>query len=64
MTMPSERDRRLLDEIEAVLRTSDPRLDQALRTFRLRRRWPLVWATAGFLAGAAGAGAAFAGWFA
>lgn len=62
MTMPSERDRRLLDEIEAVLRASDPGLDQALRTFRLRRRWPLVWLTAGCLAAAAGASAAFAGW--
>jgi hypothetical protein len=35
--MPSEHERRRLEEIEAALRASDPGLDRALRTFRPRR---------------------------
>jgi hypothetical protein len=37
MRIPSEHERRRLDEIEAALRASDPGLDRALRTFRPRR---------------------------
>lgn len=55
MTMPSEYDRRQLDEIEAALRMSDPELDRALRTFRPRRAWPLMCLIAGWVV-AAGAG--------
>jgi fatty acid desaturase len=39
MKMPSEHERRRLEEIEAALRASDPGLDRALRTFRPRRTW-------------------------
>jgi hypothetical protein len=43
VTMPSDYDRRRLDEIEAALRASDPGLDRALRTFRPpRRTWPSI----------------------
>jgi hypothetical protein len=35
--MPSDYERRRLEEIEAALRVSDPGLDRALRTFRPRR---------------------------
>ncbi|HZM74975.1 MAG TPA: DUF3040 domain-containing protein [Candidatus Limnocylindrales bacterium] len=42
MKMPSEHERRRLDEIEAALRASDPGLDRALRTFRPRRTGLIV----------------------
>ena len=55
MKMPSEHERRQLDQIEAALRASDPGLDRALRTFRPRRTWLTVFLVAAWL-GAVGIG--------
>lgn len=49
MTMPSEYERRRLDEIEAALRASDPGLDRALRLFRPRRTGAVAWLITGWL---------------
>lgn len=58
--MPSDYDRRRLEEIEAALRASDPGLDRALRTFRPRRSWPLACLMAGWAFTVA---AAWVGWW-
>jgi hypothetical protein len=58
--MPSDYERRRLEEIEAVLRVSDPGLDRALRMFRPRRPRALAWLIVGWLVTA---GVALIGWW-
>jgi fatty acid desaturase len=57
---PTDDERRRLDEIEAALRESDPRLDRALRTLRPRRPMRMLCLLAGWLLAV---GVGVAGWW-